>query len=125
MTQPPSPGDMAIVDQAHADASRFIDQMLTTGVTELQSGRPVHELFVSLGGGLCLTENVNGPMGPAQYRVLVAAAVSRLAQMHHAVEQLADTLADDQPTAVPTDEGYCEAMAYASSQVRRLVDDHG
>lgn len=35
-TTPADPGTMARVDQVHADASRFIDDMLTHGVSELE-----------------------------------------------------------------------------------------
>lgn len=128
MTQPPSPGAMARVDQAHADASRFIDEMLTTGVSELQSGMPLHRLFVRYGAGL---QKLLGAQGldevaaQVQLQVLLAVAVSRLARMHHAVEQLADQWTEQAPNQSVWD-GNCEAaFERHAAALRKLVDDHG
>ena len=127
MARPPTPGEMAVVDQIHADASGFIDSMLTTAVTELQSGRPALELFTTLGGGLVRTEQEKGPIGLVQYRVLLAVAVSRLARMHHAAEQIAgkwETEATPSPGQSEPDTGQ-EIQLDCAQELRKLVDDHG
>lgn len=122
MTQPrlPEPTVLKLVEMFHARARGQVDGLLTQIVTALQAG----EDAAAMPRRVDATLDTSG-FDRDEALAVAAVAVTRLAQMHHAVEQLADTLADDQPTAVPTDEGYCEAMAYASSQVRRLVDDHG
>ena len=126
MARMPTPGEMAVLDQIHANASGFIDSMLSTAVTVLQSGRPAHELFSALGGGLHRTEDENGPIGPVQYRVLLAVAVARLAGMRHAVEQLADQFTATIETL--TDAGMkrrTRAYVECVAELRKLVDDHG
>lgn len=127
----PDPGIMARVDQVHADASRFIDQMLTASVTELQRGMPIHDLFIRLGGSLTRHQRL-GELDDAQTLILVLVAVARLARLHHAIEQLADELdriatkyesEDSNPTDVSR--GMVAAFRLAAGEARKLVDDHG
>lgn len=122
MTQRPSPSVMARVDQAHADASRFIDEMLTTGLTELQQGTVLHELFIIYGGGLARGQAELG-LTTLHLHVLVSVAVARLAQMHHAVEQLADQMAE-QASGLYLEEG-SSRVEDCAAELRKLVDDHG
>jgi hypothetical protein len=128
MTEP-DPGVMAAVDQVHANASGFVDEMLTTSLTELQQGVQMPELFICLGGtlhSLKATQN----MSDVQLLVLTATAVARLAAMHHAVEQLAaehDAVAEKYTTPHEADVGNGMAAAFrvAAAELRKLVDDYG
>jgi hypothetical protein len=110
---------LRLTDAFHERAGELVDGLLTQIVTALQAGDTRD-----------MPRRVDATIGAAgmdrdEVLAIAAVAVARLAGMHHAVEQLADTLASDQPTAVPTDEGYCEAMTHAAWQVRKLVVDHG
>jgi hypothetical protein len=115
MTDSPDPGVVAAVDQVHATASRFVDEMLTTSLTELQQGVQMPELFIRLGGTLHSMKATQN-MSDAQLLVLTATAVARLAGMHHAAEQLADEFSSDTSWLSQED---CAEM------LRKLVDDHG
>jgi hypothetical protein len=129
MTESPDPGVMAAVDQVHANASRFVDEMLTTSLTELQQGVQMPELFIRLGGTLHAMKATQD-MSDVQLLVLTATAVARLAGMHHAVEQLADehdAIAAKYTTDHQSDVGNGMAAAFrlVSAEMRKLVDDHG
>lgn len=105
MTQPPpTPGQMAAVDQVTADANRFLDSILTGAVTELQKGLPQHRLVHRIGGGLIRHE-----VTPTQLNVLASIGAARLAVLHHAIEQLADV-------------HDANGMPNAAEELRKLVD---
>jgi hypothetical protein len=125
MTEP-DPGVMAAVDQIHANASHFVDEMLTTSLTELQQGVQMPELFIRLGGTLHSFKATQN-MSDVQLLVLTATAVARLAGMHHAAEQLAnqwETQAAPSPGQREPDTGQ-EIQLDCAAELRKLVDDRG
>jgi hypothetical protein len=129
MTQPPTPEQSAT--EIHAGADEFVNTVLTDAVSRLDAGTDLLNVTGHIGVGL-----VEMDASRKELTVIAARALARLAGLHHAVEQLADTwtqLADRLPTeqvpGVPVGADERQAMAEATQAcaegLRELVDDHG
>jgi hypothetical protein len=122
MTQPPIIGPGA---KARAATDELISTLLTVLLEEIGNGAS-RDLITDLVG-----VELNEPqIDLARMRLLAACAVSRLAVMHHAVEQLAaehDANAEKYTTPHESDAGNGMAAAFrvAAAELRKLVDDHG
>jgi hypothetical protein len=109
MTQPPIIGPGA---KARATTDKLISSVLTVLLEELGNGASRDQVTDLVGVEL------NEPrVDLARMRLLAACAVSRLAVMHHAVEQLADKWQAEEEAA-----GW---VAECAAELRTLVDDHG
>ena len=132
MTQPHIIGPGA---KARAVTDQLINELLTVLLEELGNGASRDQAMDLVGVEL------NEPrVDLARMRLLAASAVSRLAQMHHAVEQLADqwqgrlqrldTLLrraqnDQDDLACERFSAAAEVRHACVAELRTLVDDHG
>jgi hypothetical protein len=122
MTQPrlPEPTVLKLVEMFHARARGQVDGLLTQIVTALQAG----EDAAAMPRRVDATLDTSG-FDRDEALAVAAVAVTRLAQMHHAVEQLADQWAAEAPTE-PVWDGNCSALLEEkAAELRKLVDDHG
>jgi hypothetical protein len=129
MTQPHIIGPGA---KARSATDKLISSLLTVLLEELGNGASRDQVMDLVGVEL------NEPrVDLARMRLLAACAVSRLARMHHAAEQLIDLwtqmaaalpMAPDVPgdTVSPAErQAAVEAIQECVEGLRKLVDDHG
>jgi copper homeostasis protein CutC len=122
MTQPHIIGPGA---KARSATDKLISSLLTVLLEELGNGASRDQI-----GDLVGVELNEPRVDLARMRLLAACAVSRLAVLHHAVEQLADqqdAIAAKYTTDHQSDMGNGMAAAFrlVSAELRKLVDDHG
>lgn len=117
MTQPHIIGPGA---KARSVTDKLISSLLTVMVNQLTRGAARDRITDLVG-----VELNDRLIDLDRMRLLTACALSRLARMHHAVEQLADQWTAQAPDE-PVEDGDCSAMlADNAAELRKLVDDHG
>lgn len=126
------PDKQALVDQATADTSRFVDDILTEMVTLIERGMPHMGVIEQIGGGMAM----HG-LNDTQMLVVAAVATARLARLHHALKQLADrwqasgsalvNAADPEANTMDAVDKLAEgrSLLQAVGELRKLVEDHG
>jgi len=128
----PAAWQLAKTDQANAAADKFIDDVLTDMVSQIDQGVQHANITARIGSGIITLK-----LGEVEKLVVAARALARLARMHHAAERLADTWresaayasrkAEDQSGPLNADhlKGQAATLLLCAEAVRKLVDDHG
>jgi hypothetical protein len=111
MTQPglPEPLVLKLAEAFHDRASGQIDSLLTQLWNALDAGEDVKAFPRRVDASLAA-----GQLDHDEVLAVAAVAVTRLAVMHHAAEQLADQWASEVP-----------GRGQEAAELRKLVDDHG